>query len=115
MVIAVIILSLMPVPPPIAYQVSDKSQHFIAYFVLMAWFLQLAATRQQRLGWLLLFLGLGVAIEYLQGASGYRFFEVADMVANSLGAISAWLLVPLGLDRLLARLEQHWLNRRAHD
>ena len=35
---------------------------------------------------------MGVLIEFLQGWTGWRTFDVADMVANTLGALSGWLV-----------------------
>ena len=55
---------------------------------------------------------MGVAIEFLQGMTGYRTFEVADMIANAIGAALGFGAGsdPLGraldwTERLLARRE----------
>lgn len=34
---------------------------------------------------------LGVGIEFLQGRTGYRNFELADMAANAVGIACGWL------------------------
>jgi glycopeptide antibiotics resistance protein len=54
---------------------------------------------------------MGVAIEYLQRMTGYRTFDVADMIANGIGAALGWGLAqtPLGnaldwVERLLEPL-----------
>ena len=36
------------------------------------------------------FIALGIALEFVQGMTGYRSFEVADMVADAAGVLLAW-------------------------
>lgn len=104
----VIYLSLTSSPvqtPGILY--GDKLGHLIAYFVLMTWFAQLYM--RARHGFILVcFVLLGIGMEFIQGTTPHRSFEYADMVANSLGALSAWWLVGVwsGLARVLGHLEQ---------
>jgi glycopeptide antibiotics resistance protein len=45
---------------------------------------------------------MGVALEFAQGATGYRSFEVLDMAANAAGVALGWGLALL-LPRLLLR------------
>jgi hypothetical protein len=33
---------------------------------------------------------MGIALEFAQGALGYRSMELADMAANTLGAAAGW-------------------------
>jgi glycopeptide antibiotics resistance protein len=35
---------------------------------------------------------MGVGLEFLQGAVGYRSYEIADMYANTLGVALGWAL-----------------------
>ncbi len=56
---------------------------------------------------------LGVSLEYLQGMSGYRAFEYADMAANSAGIFCALLASKTPLSRSLAILE-NYLFRLSH-
>ncbi len=86
----------------------DKVGHFIAYFVLMIWFAQLY---RRGLHWvfMIMFTLLGVALEVIQGQVGYRMFQYGDMLANSLGAIAAWMLAGRFGDVLL-HLEQRYLK-----
>lgn len=86
-------LSLMPlsnfVPPG-----GDKLHHFIAYGTLMlVWVL--AKPRQtlwQRSAMALGFMAMGLAIEFAQGLTPYRFFEWTDARANALGVLLGWAL-----------------------
>ena len=86
----------MPVMPAPELSHGDKLGHLLAYGVLMFWFAGLYHRRY----WSRLAIGfilLGVALEYLQGLTGYRTHDPLDMLANSLGvAVGAGLaLVPL--------------------
>ena len=111
LILAVIVLSLMPTTqtPELAH--GDKLGHLLAYGVLMFWF----AGLYRRGYWPRLAIGfilLGVALEYLQGLTGYRSYDPLDMLANSLGvAVGAGLaLTPLA--HPIGWLD-HWLA--SHD
>ncbi len=49
---------------------------------------------------------LGITLEFIQGWSGYRTFEIADMVANGIGAVLGLFLVHTPLGRSLLWLEK---------
>ena len=112
LVALVIYLSLTPSPPEVLdFAFSDKLEHLFAYSVLMGWLGQLyVSTRQQNLlavGFCL----MGVALEFAQGWGGHRFFDVADMAANTLGVLLGWWLtrtlfagILLRVDRSISRL-----------
>ena len=75
--------------------------HLGAYAALMFWFTRIY--RGARLALLIAvgLMGLGILIEYLQGYSGYRNFERADMVADALGIALGWAAGwPLAMRRL---------------
>src|SRR3954463_9159035 len=96
-VAAIVYLSLMPSPPKVDLEGGDKLGHFFASAVLAYWFCQFYF-RRTRLAYLLAFVAMGVAIEFVQRATGYRSFELADMAANAVGVAAGWgaaLLVPL--------------------
>ncbi|KAA3627048.1 MAG: VanZ family protein [Proteobacteria bacterium] len=104
----VIWLSLIPDPVSIpVINVSDKLQHALAYAVLMGWFGQLYQRPMMRLGYAFSFVLMGVVLEFAQGLSGQRAFEVADMFANTFGVLLAWIVLRRGGDQLLA-----WFERR---
>jgi VanZ family protein len=97
-----IYLSLTPRPPDLGIEQGDKLQHLLAYGTLALWFLQLYAASAQR--WLTvgLLVALGVALEIAQAQTGWREFSYADMVANTLGVCTGWLLAPPRLPSLHA-------------
>ena len=97
---AIVWLSLTPAPPKVEIEYSDKLGHFVAYGALMYWFCQLYASRTAQLGYAVGFAAMGVALEFIQGALGYRTFEVADMIANTLGVLLGWIAA-LTLPRVL--------------
>jgi glycopeptide antibiotics resistance protein len=73
--------------------------HLVAYAALMFWFAQLYRTR---VFWAAGFIGMGMALELMQGWLGTRSLEALDMLANALGVLSGWLAARL-LPPLLAR------------
>jgi VanZ family protein len=96
--------SSLPATPPVPH--FDKLAHFGAYAVLGAllgwgW---LSAGRQPRRGWLLLFaLLLGLSDEVRHAYNPARTAEVADWVADALGAMTGLYLAT----RVLARRREH--------
>ena len=84
---------------------NDKTRHFLTYACMSGWFSLLVTTRRQLL---LVWLGVcafGIAIEGLQGMTGYRLAEGADIVANGLGAAVGLAGFFTGLPRLLRVLD----------
>ncbi len=111
-VIAVIFLSLISkIPINVPVQFSDKIGHFIAYAVLMGWFVQLFRNRRVLLLHAVLLVGMGIGLEFLQGYTG-RHFEYADMAANTGGVLFGLLLLFTPLRTLLLRFEGRFLIRR---
>ena len=105
--LTVVILTLIPPTEavPIAFDINDKFAHALAYAGLTAWFGLVL------LGRYLLFIALGllaqgVGLEFLQGLTMYRMFEVADMVANGVGVLAGALLMLTPLKRGLLWFEQ---------
>jgi len=37
------------------------------------------------------FILMGIALEFLQGMTGYRTFDVFDMIANTIGVALGWI------------------------
>ncbi len=83
-------LSLTPHPPHIDFEQSDKVGHFLAYGGTMFWFCLVYRTSRVRLAYAAGFIAMGIAIEFIQGWTGYRDFEVYDMVADALGVVLGW-------------------------
>lgn len=97
-------LSLMPVPPaPFTFNGVDKLEHSVAYLALALCFCQ---THAHPLRWMGFLVAWGIGIEYVQGWTGYRYFDVWDMVANGTGVLLGWMGGRYtGLGRLFSAIE----------
>lgn len=105
-----LILSLIPPPSSELPLPGDKINHIIAYGTLMGWFAQLYA-RSEHLFIAIYLLAYGIAIELAQGATGYRFFELLDILANSSGILIAWLLCQLTPAATILQRAENRLNK----
>lgn len=94
LVLLVVYLSLTPAPVQVPVEHGDKFGHVFAYAVLMSWFANLYAQRAPRLQFALGFIALGIGLEFVQGWTGYRTFEVADMAADAAGVVAGWAAAP---------------------
>jgi len=94
LVALVIWLSLTPQPIEIPVENGDKLGHVAAYATLMFWFAQLDTRHRMRLAYAIGFVMLGVALEFAQRLTDYRTFEVADMAADAVGVLFAWVASP---------------------
>lgn len=101
MVMAVVVLSLARVEVDLS-EGRDKWSHFLAYGMQMFWFCMLYAGQRTLAA---SFVAMGVALEVAQAFTGFRHFDVADMVANTGGVVLGWLAARTSLHRLL-----HWLD-----
>jgi VanZ family protein len=87
---AIVWLSLTSSPPDPGISYGDKVGHFLAYGALMFWFCVLYWSGRTRAAYGILWIAMGFALEFAQGATGYRTFDLADMAANSLGVLIGW-------------------------
>lgn len=110
LVLAIWYLSLTPKPPEVGIKFWDKLSHFVAYAVLMGWFGQLYLEKYQRLFWVAFFVSMGIGIEIFQGMGEYRLFEYRDMLANTLGVITAIVILYFKGDGILFWFEQRILK-----
>ncbi len=107
-VIAIFYLSLTPNPPqPMHFWGADKLQHALSYCLLMLWFCQVYRQRISRFVLAMALVSMGVAIEYLQRDTGYRFFEYADMLSNVTGVVVGWVWARTVLGQVFAYLENY--------
>ncbi|MCU0973964.1 MAG: VanZ family protein [Burkholderiales bacterium] len=106
MVLVVCIASLSPTMPPPPGLHGDKVEHLIAYGSLTYWWGMLYPERTQR--WLacLLFILMGIGLEFAQRATGYRVLDVFDMAANTVGALLGRIAVETPFGRLLGMLDR---------
>ena len=107
MVVSVVVMSLIPVEVDLG-EGRDKLAHALAYGGLSFWFGMIFGGRALQLGIAVALAAMGVALEFLQGLTDYRSFEVADMVANAVGAGLGWCLVQTQLRNALTWLER-WI------
>jgi VanZ family protein len=102
----IVYLSLTPHPPePLSFPDADKLEHGIAYGSLAPWFCQIYLSTWSRVFVLAALIVLGVGLEFVQGWTGYRTFDVWDMVANSIGVMLGFLLVLTPFGRLFILIE----------
>ena len=107
---AIWILSLIPDPPHIGVEGEDKAGHFVAYGVLMLWWSQILIRSSDRLIIAAAFVAMGIVIEFVQGWTGWRTFEVADMVADAIGVALGWSIACTSAGSILARFESVFLS-----
>jgi VanZ family protein len=102
-VAGVIVLSLIPNPPDLVpVEQGDKVEHVVAYGMLMLWFAQVYAARGARALIAGLLVALGVALEYVQGWTGWREFSYGDMAADATGVALGWLIAAPRTPNLLS-------------
>ena len=101
LVALVIFFSLAPGLPHSDIEQGDKLGHLFAYGTLMFWFCQIYAARPSRIAHALAFTALGIALEFAQGMTDYRTFEVLDMLANATGVMVGWAVAEVLRIRLL--------------
>lgn len=83
----------------------DKLYHALAYFTLMFWFTQIYHKKLQRGLLIVIFVSLGLLMEYLQSFSPYRTADIFDMLANSTGALLGFVVTRGCLRYVLVRFE----------
>ena len=108
MVALVVYLSLTssPVDTGLSFPYQDKVFHAFAYFVLMTWFAQIYHGRFQRNLIAVMLVIMGVMLEYLQSFDPNRFYEYADMFANSTGVVLGLLVTLTWVKNCLIRFEK---------
>ena len=108
MVALVVYLSLTssPVDTGLSFPYQDKIFHAFAYFALMIWFAQIYHDRFQRNLIAVMLVIMGVVLEYLQSFDPGRFYEYADMLANSTGVVLGLLVTLTGVKNCLIRFEK---------
>jgi VanZ family protein len=90
-----------PLSLDMGFEMQDKILHVTGYFGLMGWFMQIYQQRKACYLLAFIFVSMGISLEYLQDFGGVRYFEVSDMLANSLGVFLAWSLVKTPFPRIL--------------
>jgi VanZ family protein len=106
LIAAIWALSLAPSLPHTGIEHGDKFGHALAYTVLMWWWGQLLSAFRARAMMAVAFSLMGVAIEYAQGASGWRTFDPRDMLANAIGVAMGFALLYTRAGTLLTRIRE---------
>lgn len=90
--LAVVALSLTPVQhlPPQVFSLWDKAQHAGGFAVLTL--LGLWAYPHRAIALLVAMLALGAGIEVAQSATGWRYGDVADWLADVVGVTAAYVV-----------------------
>ena len=86
-------------------QVSDKTLHFIAYWSICIWWLQIFRGRWVGLIIVAAAIALGVSLEIAQSFHPMRHMDYRDAIANSIGAVLGYLCAVLGLRNALSWFE----------
>jgi VanZ family protein len=105
LLLAIVYLSVAPVPISVPGAGGDKFGHVIAYAAAMFWFAQIYGDARARMFIATGLVGLGIGLEYVQALTQYRTFEYADMVADAIGVAIGWIASPPRVMNVLARIE----------
>ena len=73
--------------------VGDKVAHLGAFGLMMLLCSAVVTSKRATTWCALVLIALGVLIELLQSLTGYRDFEVDDMLADAAGVLAAWAAV----------------------
>jgi len=98
-------LTSTPLDLNLGFANQDKLYHALAYFTLMFWFTQIYHKKLQRGLLTVIFVLLGLLMEYAQSFSPYRTADVFDMLANSTGVLLAFFATRWRLRYMLVRFE----------
>lgn len=109
LVLGVVVGSVISLPAPVqGFMLGDKLLHTLVYACLMSWFAQIYRHDLTRLVLVIGLIIMGIVIEFVQGATTYRQFELLDMVANTSGVLLAWALAYTWVGNVLAWVEQYF-------
>jgi len=108
LVVLVVFLSLTsnPVDTGLSFPYEDKVHHAFAYFVLMFWFAQIYHDKFQRYMIAIIFIIMGLTLEYLQSFDPKRMAEFGDMVANTTGVVLGLSLTITNAKNVLLKIEE---------
>ena len=107
---AIWLLSLIPHPPHIGFEGEDKVGHVVAYGVMMLWWSQILIRSRNHLIIAAAFVAMGILIEFVQRWTGWRTFEVADMIADAIGVALGWCIACTPAGSILVRFESAFLS-----
>ena len=103
----VVYLSLARIDVDISADDGDKVGHVFAYAAMTFWFMQVYVALGARCAIAVALVVLGVVLEFLQGHTGYRTFDYADMIANAAGVAAAWIASPPRTPSVVSRIQSY--------
>jgi len=108
LVATVIYLSLTSSPVDLGtnFPYEDKVEHALAYFTLMFWFAQIYHGRSERILLAVIFISMGIMLEYFQSFNPHRYAEFGDMAANTTGVILGFYLTLTNARNCLLKIER---------
>jgi hypothetical protein len=113
LILLVIYQSLNHDPIEVTVVEGNMGGHLIAYGTLMLWFSQMHASTRGRVLCAAGFALMGLGLEFAQGMTDYRTFDLSDAAANACGVALGWLLAPPRLPNFLVATEGILVQR--HD
>lgn len=112
LVVLIIYLSLTPDAITLPEDSGGLASHTLAYATVMAWFGQIELSSPERIRRGMMLAALAIGLEFIQGLTPYRYFDIRDMVAGVLGVGFGWLLSPPRMFDIAGWLRD-WLVGRA--
>ena len=91
LILLVIYQSLNHDPIEVTVAEGNMAGHFIAYGTLMLWFSQMHESTRGRLLCAAAFGLMGLGLEFAQGMTDYRTFDLLDAAANAMACAAASL------------------------
>ena len=72
----------------------------------MGVFASIYETSSMRIQLAIALVTMGIVLEFIQGWSGLRYFDLADMLANAIGVAIGWILAPPRLPNFFLLFER---------
>ena len=90
---AAVIVSLVPTTGAQLFDLQDKVAHVVLYASLYFIAVQAYGSSFSLLLLAIMVIGFGLSLEIAQSMTSYRYGDIWDFVANSIGVIAVWLLL----------------------
>ena len=91
--VAAVIVSLVPTTGAQLFDLQDKVAHVVLYASLYFIAVQAYDRSFSLLLLAIMVIGFGLSLEIAQSMTSYRYGDIWDFVANSIGVIAVWLLL----------------------
>ena len=91
--VAAVSVSLVPTTGAQLFDLQDKVAHVVLYASLYFIAVQAYGSSFSLLLLAIMVIGFGLSLEIAQSMTSYRYGDIWDFVANSIGVIAVWLLL----------------------